>query len=73
MMGYLRSTLKEEFFEKKHNMSSKSFLISEAMNLDFEMYCLDYNLAVLTYLYIYNTRSTSLEEDLELLDPARSS
>lgn len=72
MMAYLRSTLKEEFFEKKNGTSSKSVLISEAMNLDFEMYCLEFYLAILTYLYVYNTRTTSLEADMELLDPVRT-
>lgn len=60
-MGYMRSSLKEQFFDFKRNVSSKPILISEAMDLEFEQYCLENAEAMFSHMYKKETKETSLE------------
>lgn len=72
LMAYLRSSLKEDFFENKQGKSSKHILITQPVDLEFEMHCLEYYKAIIEYTLVFAERETTLEADLELLDQKSS-
>ena len=51
LMSYLRTSLKEDFYENKQNKSSKHVRITQPLDLEFEKHCIEYYLGVVNYLF----------------------
>lgn len=67
LMAYLRSSLKEDFFDYQHNSSSKNVMVSEPMFHEFEKHCLFYYRGMLTLMLSNENKKSTLDADMDLL------
>ena len=63
-MCYLRSCLKEDFFEFGKKIQSKHILLTQPKDLDFEYHCLSHYNKIVKGLSMAAEKISTLESDL---------
>jgi hypothetical protein len=67
LMAYLRTSLKEDYFEHKQGKSSNHIFVTEPVDLDFELHCLSFYHAIIEKLSVDAEKLSTLETDLDML------
>lgn len=66
-MAYLRTSLKEDYFEHKQGKSSKHIFVTEPVDLDFELHCLSFYHQIIKKFSAEAEKQSTLEVDQNML------
>ena len=69
LMAYMRNFIREDWWQHNHGTgpSDCKLMLSEVIDLDFELVCLSWYEAVVTHMIQDEEKQTTLEEDQEML------
>lgn len=67
-LGYLRSSLRNDFFHVQKGVDSKHITMTEPVDIDYEQHVMTHYILIVKHLLTEKEQFSTLEADMELLD-----